>query len=346
MKQKRLLPVVLALCLLLPLEAHAQEEGLRVAPERRTYCYAAPFAVEHTVVKRNGAVAFSGRDAAKIYRLEAGEEQAAIQAYCVEAERELVPGTAYRRVNLEDSTAFSDSIAQRVRSVLLNAYPQRSVEEIQDQANRWLRDREMPEVQNLQSGEAILAAQIALWKLTGGRNYTVHALFRGEMDVSGLRDATVSQIELTQRRTADTQSNIESLYAYFYNLPPAAPRTVLVSESAICRTVSSAFWEEEGYGAEITVTVEADIGEGDSLTLEARCGGQSQSLPLTEAGDHTFRFSGLEEPPVVHLEITGEQYGEDVFLFEGQGTKTLAAWDQGTRSVFCERLLTPVIREG
>ena len=48
---------------------------------------------------------------------------ASIPAYCVDAVTSSVKGYEYRRVNLEDSTYFSDEVAGRIRAIFMNSFP-------------------------------------------------------------------------------------------------------------------------------------------------------------------------------------------------------------------------------
>lgn len=94
------------------------------------------------------------------------------------------------------------------------------------------------------------------------------------------------------------------------------------------------------------MTIQAEIREGDNLTLTASCGEETQIQPLMEAGEYAFTFTGLTQRSAVRLEIYGSQCGGDVYLFDAQGeresSQTLLGYDNSVMPVYCERVLTPV----
>lgn len=342
----------LFLCLMFPVHASAAQEDPYIltvpSPERSgemPYDYVTPFTVEHTVTRADGSRYFSGSCSPVLFRL-TGEAGSDITAYCADAAAGIQPGVRYRRINLEDSTYFNDLAAGKLRAVVQKSFPACQIETVQEHANAWLRERELPEIQSLQSGEAILAAQIAIWKLSGGSGYTAHSLYSGVMDLNGYQESVVHTGELFQQPTEFTGGNIENLYTYFCNLPPEPPVSVLVSEETITRTVYTCARDVEGgYTAEVLVTVNIPD-DLDALTLTASCGEQIQEQPLTVAGEYQFTFQGLPQRAAVKLEIRGIQYGADVFLFDAEGereaSQTLVGYDNSALPVSCERILTPV----
>ncbi len=350
------LPVVLAVVLILfsAVKAEAVQEkdvGLyfpleRDFPQSRPYCFVSPFTVRHTILSEDGREAYSGDCAPKLIRL-AGEEEQAIAAYCTDAVTSLQPGAVYRRTNLEDSLLFDDATAGKIRSILQNAYPQLAVQEIQEKANIWLKQRELPLIRQLQSGEAVLAAQIAVWKLAGDSRYTVHSLFSGTIDISAYSGLVSASEELSQHPTGYTAENVESLYTFYCNMGETPQHSRLISDASIVRTrFSHTKHQEGGYNTEISITVEASVGEQDKLTLLACCGEQVQELDLLEAGTFTFLFERVPKGSAVTLQIEGEQYGADVFLFDPAGesgpSQTLLGYHEGILPVFCSRTILPL----
>lgn len=350
MKRKKKLgvfPLVLLLLLWLPMGALGAEEDPYVLsspaePGGKPYIFVTPFAVEHTVPGRNGGQ--GDIRAPRIYCL-SGEEGRPIAAYIADAGAEDTDGARYRRINLEDSTRFSNTVAGKLRSIVENSFPNRSLRELQENANQWLAAMELPEVGELQSGEAILASQIAIWKSTGGNGYSVNKLYGGWVDQEDLREKVIYTEELSQMETERTETNIAGLYTYFCNLPPMSPTGILASDGSITRTVYSCVQETgEAYTAQVSVTVKAAAGEEDRLVLTAYCEDQTQERQITEEGEYTFTFSGLGQRSAVRLVLHGKQRGADVYLFEtkGEDGPPLLGYDSSILPVFCERILTPV----
>lgn len=339
------------LCVL-PLRAEASQEEYIMAIHQETsaegvpYSYVTPFMVTHTVTGLNGETLFTGSCAPQIFLLDGAEGEGAT-AYCADAAAAIRPGARYRRINLEDSSYFNDTVAGKLRAVLRHSFPMRQVEEVQESANLWLRERELPEIQELQSGEAVLATQIAVWKLAGGGTYTVNSLYGGIADMGSFWERTQHKEELLQKETEHTASNIECLYTYLYNLPPETANTVLASDASITRTVySCTAVDDTAYTASIRVCLEVQAGEEDRLYLKASCGGQTQEQCVTGAGEYEFTFTELTQRGEVKLELYGEQYGCDVYLFDAEGgreaSQTLIGYHEGCMPIYSERVLTPV----
>ncbi len=350
MKRKRKAAALLWVLILLTLcpgkALGAQEDPYSlVFPERGTeipYDYLTPFRVEHTILGRNGYASESA--APRIFRL-VEENGHSVSGYGADVAAGMEEGARYRRINLEDSPYFSDAAAGKLRAVVEESFPRCQLETLQERASTWLEARDLPEVTNLQSGEAILAAQIAIWKLSGGNRYSVNALYGGVSDLGDLRESVTHTEALLQGETEHTAQNVSGLYTYFINLEPMAPADILISEASITRTVYSCAQEMDGgWSAQVSVTINGEIGEGDALTMTATCEGQTQVQPLTEEGEYAFPFHGLTQRGEVVLELSGVQHGADVYLFESKGkaSQTLLGYDDSVMPVFCRRVLTPV----
>lgn len=321
--------VIAALVLALPLLAQTAQ-----AYQENPYTFActgpacvSPFTTDHTAPPN------SGRTAPTLYQL-TGKDDHSLLCYSVDAAGKLPKDTEFRRMNLEDSPWFSDATAEKLRAIVKKGYPMVSVEKLQEEASLWLRERGLPEIVNLQTGEAISAAQIAIWKLSGGSGYRVDALYSGVADPE--------ESSLPQQETEYTAGNIEGLYTYFCNLQPMSPETVLLSDASITRTVYSAA-RDSAYAATVSVTVNVTVGEGDDLTLSAACEDQRQEQGLTESGEYTFTFSGLSGHSPVTITLSGTQHGADVYLFDVRGEgQTLLGYDDSVQPIYSERILTPV----
>ena len=81
-------------------------------------------------------------------------------AYCVDLDTLIKNGHNYSRVNVEDSSYYSDESAKHIRAIVRNAYPFVSLEEISSTLN----------LKNLTKEEAITATQIAIWKYANSAN--------------------------------------------------------------------------------------------------------------------------------------------------------------------------------
>ena len=247
---------------------------------------------------------------------------ASISAYCTDVDTSTRGNSSYRRINLEDSTYHATGAAPRLRSVILNSFPYiQSMEQIASSANVWLRANGMELIENLQVGEAMLATQQAIWMITHGDKYTVEDPYIGDSGYDG--SGAVYTTNSGEAETPNTERNITGLQAYLLALPGTAPLVDAVSEYTFENVAYSALREESGsYTVTVSFRVNTTFSKDDLLSLSASCGGQTQSVDLTEAGEYQFTFRELDSRPEVKLEINGTKTGGDVYLFDAAGDRS------------------------
>lgn len=325
----------------------------------KPYWFTTPFTVNHRITYEDGTEYYDGGNFPEVFnlinttKLAAGGEgaYASILAYCTDASTGTVGNTSYRRINLEDSAYYESGAAGRIRSVFMNGFPSVDAEQLQANANIWLKGQGMPEIQGLQSGEAILATQVTIWKLANGENYTINSFFDGMQDMTeswlgDYLDQIIDTSTVSQQETEHTAQNIESLFNYLYNLQPMGPQRDAVSEFSFERVVYHAVKAADGtYTVTVDFTVNTQIGSGDTLTLSATCGEQVVNQSLTQAGAYSVTFEELTERIPVKLEINGYQLGGDVYLFDAEGdrraSQSMVGYDDSLLPVHGEIEVTP-----
>ena len=278
------------------LRARAAEDGYVLHIAKDAYVCASPFVADFTLTGEDGKTVFSGEDFVEIYHLTAdgaGEQAVSIAAYSFSPDAEAPEKAGYRRVGLEDRGCFSEETAGKLRAVVQGSYPHKNVAAIQAAANPWLQSHGLPEIWQLQSGEAVLAAQLAVWELTNQGKFSVNDyLSRWEdMTTPGWRNylkkvtnADVSRELLTE----DSASNVAGLYRYLCSLKPAAPGCETVSDATLQNPVYTAVKESDGtYTVTVRVDIQTTVGSLDALTLSAECGGQGTD------GDRGGKLHGL-----------------------------------------------------
>ena len=331
------------------LSARAAEDGYVLHINKDAYVCASPFVADYTLTGEDGQTVFSGEDFVEVYHLTAdgaGEQDVSIAAYSVNIDAEAPEKAGYRRMGLEDSGCFSAETAGKLRAIVQWSYPHKDVSAIQAAANPWLQSHGLPEIRHLQSGEAVLAAQLAIWELTNQGKFTVNEYLSGWEDMSTpgwrnyLRKVTNADVS-REPLTEDSAANVAGLYRYLCSLKPAAPGCETVSDATLQDPVYTAVKEQDGsYTVTVSVDVQTTVGSLDALTLSADCGGQVKELTVTEAGSCTVSFSGLTDRPEVTLEITGTQHGGDVYLFEGESHRLLG-FDDSILPVHGKLLVKP-----
>lgn len=301
------------------------------------YFYISPFAVRYTLTGKNGRE--SAASSPRLFNLinttklrDGGEgPYASIAAYSLSVSPVIEESTGFRRVNLEDSGYFTDSAAKMLRAVVLNAFPRKNLIALQVRANFWLRREGLPEIVNLQSGEAVLAAQAAVWKLANGENLDIQSLYGG-INTQENRDDAVDLGMPLERETEHTAQNVASLFRFLYNLEPEEPRYSAASEASLKNPSYKAVKEpDDTYTVTVAITVDTTVSKWDSLVLSAVCGEHRKTQTVARAGEYCITFRGLPDCFDIELELNGEQYGADVYLLQPQTdlSQILLGYDSG-----------------
>ena len=304
------------------LHGSAAEGGLLCNGE----AYRSPFLMEHGY--SGDEKSWDAFDTAGLFGLDGGDGE--IFAYSGDVNGKVRKNAVYCRMNLEDFPSLDRETAQRLRAVLLRCYPHvQDISAVAADANPWLERNGYPPIADLQAGEAVLAAQQAVWRLVHGKRYTVI-------------DPYIRCIEPTERETDSTDGNIFGLYRYFLSLEGAAPMAAVVSDR-VFENLTYQSEREEGSGYTVTAQCALDIpiSDGDGLTLSARCGGQTQSVPLVCGGVYGFAFSGLSAPKEIRLEVSGYQTGNDVYLFSSKTAQIMLGFDRSRLAVHGEAAAYP-----
>lgn len=326
---------ILAMILLLVLPVTVSAYAL---PEGETPCYCiSPFSMDHTVTGEGGAAVYSGVCYPRVFRLTSGETS--LPVYSLDPAVGVRQEATYVRKNLED--AWDQETAGRLRAVVLHTFPWVSLPDLQTQANAWLRKQGLPELRELQSGEAVLATQAALWNIVGGEGETIHSLYAGVVENPDVLGDAVVESMAYQQPTSHTAENVESLYTYLCTLPGEAVRGDVACASSLEAPTYSWVHTQEGYTLTVLVTVNTAVGPQDNLCLTAICGDQVQSQMVTQPGGEQFVFQGMERVQPVTLRLTGEQWGGDVYLFTGEDAQPFIGYDDSCQSVYGEITVNP-----
>lgn len=306
---KRMLPV-LCLAALLAMGAFSMEVNAMTMEDRPCW-QAAPFLAAYT---RSGE---NCRDLGELYSLSWNDTQ--VLAYRASPGTQPEAGT-YTLGNLEET----GEISGRLRAVLLGGYPNLSADGLQDRANIWLRGQNKPEVENLQTGEALLATQITLWKLLEPGAFPKGPVCDGWKDLTspawaGYRSKVRDLESLNQVPTEHTASNILSLCIYLENLKPVEEKTPLISDAALAKASYEATQLEDGtWRIAVEVPLEESGVAGEALTLKALCEGREQSILVEGQQTYSFYFEGLSAPRAVTVTLEGVQQGNDGYLLSGE----------------------------
>lgn len=246
---------------------------------------------------------------------------ASIPVYCLDAVTDGLRGHYYRRVNLEESAYFDDETARRLRALLLNVFPyETDMAALQSRVNAWIRQSgrtDLAPAEALTETECITAAQSCIWVLTNG--VAIQDPYLGTAAARFSADDCVYPEYLNQSASEHTGGNIAALCEYLLALEPAQPLDPLISPESFGQAQAVYARGADGtYTLTITASVTAHVHDGTALTLTASCGERLSQPVHVQDGTHvyTLTLSGVSALEEILLTLEGEQYAEDVFLFD------------------------------
>lgn len=248
----------------------------------------------------------------------------AFPVYCTDLETGLIDISAYRRINLEDST-YAGSAAGVLRSIVLKGYPNTDKGALGKAAG----------VENLTVGEAVAATQAAIWKVAHG-DRVEFTDFCNTIDTDWSEDDTEHYTDCNAEITngyavaenkEQIESRIKAVYDYLINLEAATPTGVLASEASFVDYTTTATEDDDGtYTVTATATVDVAVNEGDNLTLSL-VAGDSYTSKVLENGEKEYTLtienvSAADAASAITLAIDGIQTASDVYLFDAVGDRT------------------------
>lgn len=316
--------------------------------EGQPYLYGSLYECKHSYNDPEAGSSWTYYNAPEIFNLvyEGDNGNHSVAAYCTDADTSTISNDNiyYRRINLEDSTYHVSGAAARLRAVVLHSFPYLSVETVAENVNQALG---ADAIQQLTQGEVLSATQQAIWEITHGEKYNVDKNYAGMRSQHGYdRSQFVYPESLDACVESEfTATNIQQLYQYFLNLPGQVPMADAISEYSFKNVVYNATREDDGtYTVTVTYTVDANLQDGDNLSLTTVCGEKSNQDAL-KTGDGSVTFSGLTEKLPVTLTISGTQTGADVYLFDADGdrgvSQSMVGYDSTTLPVLAQVTAEP-----
>ena len=236
--------------------------------------------------------------------------------YCCDVETMIVDSTYYKRVNLDDSEYYTPTEADKIRAIVMNAYPYVSVEEMKQALPDTVKDKE-----NLTRNEIIAAVQTAIWCSANGVKaenmryrqsykvadnlqwgYPMHDTSNEPgLDVSGKR---------TFKTYPEVGERIDGLVDYLLALEPvkANDNQIVITELNI---VNSTISNARGlYNVTLNVKLNHGADQNDDIVIEAYVG--EDRVASVEANDGTNYSLNLQaaEGAEIKVVVSGTQHLE------------------------------------
>lgn len=147
-------------------------------------------------------------------------------AYCSDVETNLQKRTAYKCINLEDSTYYSKDMAAKIRGIFKYGYwpgENWSASDAENTANIWLKEKYPGDndkrINNLTNAEALSATQGAIWSCANnsGKSAFRYAYTRSDEEfISSCETTTCNKKEVIyseeKKTDADTGKNLSLIH--------------------------------------------------------------------------------------------------------------------------------------
>lgn len=284
-------------------------------------------------------------------------------------------GTHYRLVNLEDGyfcknsdgTVMNVEAAEHIRAIMRHAYPTVSVADAEAAANAYLTatyGEEAVAVTGLTGGELMTATQAAVWHYTNGTDFLNDPYSDtddwdaiGELWQAYYSFKTIimdGPVDVTEKATENTRTNIAGVYEYLINLPGEAVEDIIITDTAISLAGAIKTPHDTTYDLTVLLSINGTINSDDELTLTASFGGQTltHDLGTTNAqsarsqGLYAITFTDLPENArtigALSLELSGTQVVHDICFYEAKPTESSNARETSQNMVGAVSTAIPI----
>ncbi|MBE5892971.1 MAG: isopeptide-forming domain-containing fimbrial protein [Lachnospiraceae bacterium] len=316
-----------------------------------------PFWVEVATMSNGG-----GSNEVLLFDLEDEKNGHTIEAFCIDVDTAIAYPAEYRfykRINLEDSSYFEDTNAQKIRAIVNHGVTVKSLADMQAAANEWLSVNGKAQVVNLTGAEALSATQYAIWCTANAKNLTssdpyksyyvqeyrfVRASANSHLYKSPCigedgyattyktgsgnaitynQEIQYSDVSGNDAQINISEQNITGVADYLLSLAPEPPKEVALSDNTIQNPVVTYVLEADGtYTATVSFELTATVVNDTSMTATVSSGEKRASQEIKAAGVQTVTLPGLTAKTGIDIEINGEQRANDVFFFESIGGRS------------------------
>ncbi len=265
--------------------------------------------------------------------------------YCCDLEVNPVDETHYKLVNLEDGSHYSTSAAKHIRSIVENAYPFVSVDEMKTNLKGLGLDDDF--VDSLNRSDIICAVQMAIWAYSNMSKEKIDqcVFYGGSLDMSKVPGIMTPihnyNNELwdwwstaTKRLTFSDASSykVNNLVYFLFNLPgkDADEEQLIITDVEVARAELRP-GSRDTYDVGIYVNLNGNVEADDDIEIKVRSGhddGQGNFITtdsFTFSADTRNRYPltvTAKEGDTVTVETKGIQnVAKGVYLYEPEGGK-------------------------
>mgnify|MGYP003302891352 CR=1 FL=1 len=266
-------------------------------------------------------------------------------AYCADFDTPAIAHHHYRRINLEDSTYFSDAAAEKIRAIVQNSYPFISMEEMKEN----LKEKGLSEdfVDSLTRGDIISGIQLAIWWYANPNSFseTDYGYFASVSITKNTgiyftpyHDYTNEIWEwLPPKRTRSydgrAEYRVNNLAYFLTQLEGVKPNDdqIVVSNVQVGRLDLLPRYEDV-YSVGLHVLLNSGADTSDDITMYIRSYSEDENGNVTTTATNTLKVDSKKEytPTInarygdtIEVVIEGTQNLEKgVYLYEAEGGRT------------------------
>ncbi len=279
-----------------------------------------------------------------VYHLVSGGTSLA--AYCCDIETSISPGTAYKRINLEDAGYYSADAAQHIRFILANGFwtGRDNLAQLAAAAG----------VSGLTAAEALTATQAAIWSYANVQS--ISDAYWGTSDVSSSGVLDTSTVDPNEGEDDETEARVLAVYNYLRSGTMANTSTVagFTGEQVVLTILN----DLNSYDVTVKFGMKGTFHDAGSLKLSAALENGSGTIAaaeydllgagaLTADGDglYTITFKGVDAAALdgakIALKINGTQTVENgIYFYEPEGGRKTAqcfvGYGEGETPIFAE----------
>lgn len=290
--------------------------------------------------------------------------------YCCDIGRGIEWNVDYRRINLEDSTYFSEESARHIRSIVLNSYPYITLDEMK--ANLKADGLNPDFVDSLTRSDIISAVQMAIWNYNydGDFNYVNHGYFASisitkNSGMEGpyfhaLHDFTNEIWEWlppTMTRSYDSRAEyrVNNLIQYLNTLEsePPAENCIAISEIQVGR-LDLVPQAKDVYNVGLHVILNEGCTPEDNVTLNITSYSEDQNGNRMVTDSRNVKLDAKKEYALsvnakygdtIEVKATGtQQLDRGVYFFEAEGgpdiSQSLVGVSEGENPVYAVQRFT------
>ncbi len=257
--------------------------------------------------------------------------------YCCDYDTPAIPGTMYRRLNLEDADYYKEDAAKHIRAITAVAYPFVDAQTMVDKMRKagvTFNDA-FYNGKDIDVGQLLTATQFAIWHFANGEtvkysNTHGNPFETGPGGIGSVLNPIrsyrgVNEGDITYAKVGE---NIKAIYDYLIHLTPV-PETN-ASNIVISKVKYDAYKTGSGtYDVTVTVKLNTAVGNQDNIQITATDGQRHTASvsPTDMVGKSVFtlNLSNVAKDATITINVSGTQHlARGVYFYEPQGGRDTA----------------------